>query len=214
MHLTEIRMFGNSSNNMNLARLLTFILFILLSINSVAQDYKASIKQRFAEYSALMVAHEFDKSLDYVPEAIFTVVPRPQLVTLFAQVFNNKDMEVKMISFNIKEISDSRKIDSCYYANIKYTSVMSMKINSDTTESSEVKVNRLSMTKAAFANAFGSDNVKLDETTETFTISPTKSSWAISKNGQDGWKFVNVEPKQRLLMEKILPKELIEESIN
>lgn len=199
---------------MKLSLPLTFILLILLNVNSVAQDYKANIKQRFSKYSEHMIAHEFDKSLDYVPEAIFTIAERPQLVALFTKLFNNKEMEMKMISLNITEISDSRKIDSCYYASIKYTSVMTIKLNTDTTETPENKTNRLAMTKVGFANAFGSDNVKLDEATETFTVSPTKSSWAISKNGQDGWKFVNVEPKQRLLMEKLLPKELIEESIN
>lgn len=199
---------------MNLKRLFIVLPFLLGSITGVAQDYKTSIRQRFTEYTKLMTYREFDKSMEYVPEEIFTIIPRTQMVALFDQLFNNKKMVVKMISFDIKEIVDSRKIDSSYYAKLRYISVMSMKMLADTIESAEVKANRLLMTKAAFANAFGSDNVKLDEATETYIISAAKSSWAISKNGKDGWKFVNVEPKQRLLMEKILPKALIEESIN
>lgn len=199
---------------MNLKRLFIVLNFLLCSITGVAQDYKTSIRQRFTEYTKLITYREFDKSMDYVPEEIFTIIPRTQMVALFDQLFNNRKMVVKMIRFDIKEIVDSRKIDSSYYAKLRYISVMSMKMLVDTIESAEVKDNRLLMTKAAFANAFGSDNVKLDEATETYIISAAKSSWAISKNGKDGWKFVNVEPQQRLLMEKILPKGLIEESIN
>jgi len=207
-------MIGSIFIYMNLKRLFIVLPFLLGSITGVAQDYKTSIRQRFTEYTKLMTYREFDKSMEYVPEEIFTIIPRTQMVALFDQLFNNKKMVVKMISFDIKEIVDSRKIDSSYYAKLRYISVMSMKMLADTIESAEVKANRLLMTKAAFANAFGSDNVKLDEATETYIISAAKSSWAISKNGKDGWKFVNVEPKQRLLMEKILPKALIEESIN
>lgn len=207
-------MFDVKFVNMRLKKSFILLLFILVSITSLAQDYKANIKQRFTEYTHYMIEHKFDKSLDYLPEAVFTIVPRTQLLAVFEQLLNKKNMEVKLISFDIKEIGNSRKIDSCYYANIKYTSVMSMKFNSDTVESSANKAKRLSMTNMAFANVFGTDNVKLDEATETFTISPAKSSWAISKNGLDGWKFVNIEREQRLIMEKILPKELIEESIN
>jgi len=207
-------MIGSIFIYMNLKRLFIVLPFLLCSITGVAQDYKTSIRQRFTEYTKLITYREFDKSMDYVPEEIFTIIPRTQMVALFDQLFNNKKMVVKMISFDIKEIVDSRKIDSSYYAKLRYISVMSMKMLVDTIESAEVKDNRLLMTKAAFANAFGSDNVKLDEATETYIISAAKSSWAISKNGKDGWKFVNVEPQQRLLMEKILPKGLIEESIN
>jgi hypothetical protein len=192
----------------------TLLLLSFLSITSVAQDYKANIKQRFNEYCGYLSAGEFDKSLDYVPEAIFTVVPRAQMVALFEQMLKGKEMQIKFISFDIKDVADIRKIDTCYYVRVKYLGVMSMKMNSGKTESADEKANRMAMTKQAFANAFGSDNVKLDESTETYTITAAKSSWAISKNGQTGWKFVNVEPKQRLIMEKILPKELIDESIN
>jgi len=199
---------------MNLKRSLTLILVIISSFTCIAQDYKASIKQRFTEYTNYIVHHEFDKSLDYVPEAIFTIVPRAQMAAAFEQLLNNKAMEVRITGFEINDIGNSRKIDSSYYSLIKYTSMMSMKIISNKQESIIEKGKRLSMAKAAFSNTFGSDNVKLDEATETFTLSPKKQSWAISKNGQDEWKFVNIEPTQRLIMEKLLPKVLIEESIH
>lgn len=199
---------------MNLKRSLTVLFLILLSFASVAQDYKTNIRQCFTEYTNFLLNREFEKSLAYVPEVMFTVVPRTKIVAMLEQLLNNKEMELKMISFNIKEIGTNRKIDSCYYVNLKYISLMSMRLISDTTESSEYKANRLSMIMASLANSFGSGNVKLDKTTQTFTISPTKNSWAISKNGLEGWQFVNVDPKQRLVMEKVLPKELIDESMN
>ncbi|HKG05606.1 MAG TPA: hypothetical protein VKB19_04075 [Pedobacter sp.] len=191
------------------------MLFILLliSLSSSAQDYKKNIRERFADFAKLMVDGEFDKSMDYIPEAMFRIVPKAQMVAALKQVMKGK-FQIKMLGFDIKDISDSRKIDTFYYAKIKYVSAMTMKITADRVETAEAKKNRLASTTVAFANTFGSDNVKLDEATETYTLTPTKSSWAISKNGQTGWKFLNVEPKQRILLEKILPKVLIEESLN
>jgi len=193
---------------------LTFTLFVFIGFSIQAQDYKANIKQRFTEYNNYIVAGEFDKSMNYIPEAVFTIVPRTQMVVLFEQVMKNKEFEARILGFDIRDIADRRKIDTCYYAKIKYVSSMTMKMYSDKEESAEAKKSRLALTTAAFSNTFGSDHVKLDESTETFTITPNKSSWAISKNGQTDWKFVNVEPRQRILMEKILPKALIEESLN
>lgn len=207
-------MFDMSNVHMKFKYSAALLVLIFFSLAGIAQDYKSSIKQRFTAYSQHMKDREFNKALDFVPEAIFTVAPRAQMVALFEQLFNNKSMEVKLISFEIKEISNSRKIDSSYYAHIRYVSVISMKMNADTTESPNTKALRISMTKAAFANKFGSDHVAIDENTETYIITTPKRSWAISTNGQDGWKFVNVEPSQRIIMEKILPKELIEESLN
>ena len=199
---------------MVIKRALTLAIFALTSLTSLAQEYKTNIKQRFTEFNQYMVKGEFDKSMDYIPEAIFTIVPRAEMVKMFEQLLNNKDMEVKFIGFDIKEIAEVRKIDSYYYAKIKYRSAMTLKMKTSETENADEKSTRLSMTKQAFANTFGSDHVKLDELTETFTIHPIKNSWAISKNGETEWKFVNIEPKQRLMMEKVLPKVLIEESIN
>lgn len=199
---------------MNINRTLILLFFTLTSLTSLAQEYKTNIKQRFTEFNQYMVKGEFNKSMDYIPEAIFTIVPRAEMVKMFEQLLKNKDMEVKFIGFDIKEIADVRKIDTCYYVKIKYLSAMTLKMKISDTETADEKSTRLSMTKEAFANTFGSDNVKLDELTETFTIHPIKNSWAISKNGKTEWKFVNIEPKQRLIMEKVLPKVLIEESIN
>lgn len=176
----------------------------------MAQSYKDNIKQSFDEFNKLIISGEFDKSMDYVPEAMFKIVPRASLVAVFEQLMTNKEMEFKFLDFKITEIGDSKKIDTSYYVLVKYTGTMTMKFNPEKTETPEAKSNRMSMTKTALANVFGSDNVKLDEATETYTLSPRKNSWAISKNGQTDWKFVNVEPGQRLIMEKILPRELIE----
>lgn len=198
---------------MNFKSAITFLFLVLFSLSTKAQDYKANIKQRFTEYAQALVKGEYNKSMDYLPEAIFTIVPRAQMVALFEQIMKNKEIETKILGFDIKEISDSRKIDTCYYSRLRYVSSMSMKVIADE-GTDEDKKNKLSLMRTALANSFGSDNVKLDEATATYTITPVKSSWAISKNGQTDWKFVNVEPAQRVIMEKLLPKALIEESLN
>ena len=195
-------------------RTLTLLLFVLLSTAIFAQDYKANVKQNFSTYYKHIIAGEFDKSMDYLPSAIFTIIPRAQLVTAFQGLLKNPDTQIKLTSFEIKEIFDRQKIDTSYYVKMKYLSGMTMKMKSPSTETATEKETRLNLAKAAFGNIFGSENISLDLATEIFTIAPTKTCWAISKNGLTDWKFITVEPNQRLIMEKILPKEIIEESVN
>jgi hypothetical protein len=188
--------------------LLSFIL--LFVTQSYSQAYKDDIKQRFTEFNKLIMDKKFEKSMDYIPDALFTFVPRAELVAVFDQMMNMKEMDVKFLDFKIDSIGNAKKIDTNYYSSVRYTSSMTMKFNIAEQETATQKTTRLSAMKATFANIFGTDRVKLDESTEIFTLNPSKSSWAISGNGQTGWKFINVEPGQRIIMEKILPKELID----
>lgn len=199
---------------MTFKRTLPLLFFIVLSTATFAQDYKASVKQSFTTYYKHIIAGEWDKSMDYLPPAMFKIVPRAQLIATFESLMNNPDMQIKLTGFEIKDVYDIRKIDTAHYVKIKYVGGMTMKMKADSAETKDQKETRLNLTKAALANTFGSESVSLNVATEVFTIAPIKTSWAISKDGTKDWKFVNVEPKQRLIMEKLLPKEIIEESVN
>ncbi|MES2829796.1 MAG: hypothetical protein V4687_16680 [Bacteroidota bacterium] len=199
---------------MILKRTLTLLLLLACSTTLFAQDYKANVKQSFSTYYKYLVAGEFEKSMDYLPPAIFAVVPRAQMVTALKSVMTNPEIQIRLTSFEIKEILDKRKIDTANYVKIRYVGGITMKMKGDSTETVQERENRLNATKTALENSFGSGNVGLELKTETFTVTTTKNSWGISKNGITDWKFVLVDPSQRLILEKILPKEIIEESLN
>ena len=195
---------------MKIKLMLLTSMFLFLSLSLLAQDYKVNINKRFKEFSDLLVAGEYTKSMDYIPDAFFKIVSKEEFVAAFEQILKSKQVEYKIIDFKIIEIQESKKIDSNYYAKLKYTSTMKMRFIPSEPETPDEEKTRLNLAKNALINTFGADNVKLDELTGFFTITPTKKSFAISQNGITDWKFMNIETGQQGLLEKVLPKEIME----
>jgi hypothetical protein len=191
---------------------LSFLVFILTltAFNSIAQAYKENIRKRFGEFYALNASGKIEESMEYIPDSVFAIVPKVQMVKLLKQVMNNKELEFKILDYKITQISDSRKIANSYYAPLMYVSNMTMKFRETDTLQADKKKARLGLIQLSLANTFGTDNVKLNEATGVFSIASHKKSCAISSNGETGWKFINIDPKQRLIMDKVLPKEIIE----
>jgi hypothetical protein len=86
-----------------------------------------------------------------------------------------------------------------------------MKFN-NVDESKDEEQNELNrnLMKLTLEKTFGSGNVKFNEETEFYEIHSIKNAFGISENGTSDWKFVIVEPKQKFILEKILPNELTE----
>lgn len=79
-------------------------------------------------------------------------------------------------------------------------------------ESEDEEQNELTkkITKLQLEKTFGSGNVRYNEKTKFYEIHSIKKAFGISENGTSGWKFLVVEPEQKLILEKLLPKELTE----
>lgn len=189
------------------------IIYLLLTGSFVgsAQEYKKNIEKRFDEFYNLTASGEIDRSMDYIPDVFFTIFPKDQMVSALKSVMNSNEVKYKILDYKITDIKDEKKIDNNYYALLGYTSNIIIKFSStDTLKSVEKKQSVLGRIKLSLANTFGTDNVKLDEQTGFFTINAHKKSCAISSNGSTDWKFVNIEARQRIILDKILPKEIIE----
>jgi hypothetical protein len=191
--------------------LITIFLFFTCIYACFAQNYKKNIEKRFDEFYNLIARNNIEQAVEYMPDAFFAVIPKTQLIVALKTVMNNKELDYKILDYKILEIKDAKLIDKNYYAVLTYTSNIAMKFKQvDSLATSEKKKQRLDLLKAGLANTFGTDNVKLDEATSFFMITARKKSCGISADGLNGWKFVNIEPRQRLLSDKILPKEIIE----
>lgn len=192
---------------------LTFLSFFCLyfSMSAIAQDYKANIKKRFLDFNDLVIAGEYRKSMDYVPDAFFKVFPKEQLIAASEQLLNNKQLEYKILDIKVTEVQDKKKIDTNYYSLIKYSTIVIIKFLISEPEIPEVKLKRLDLTKTALGKTFGVENVKLNDKTEVFTLTPIKKSYAISKNGITNWKFVNVEANYKELLKTTLPEEVLQD---
>ena len=191
---------------------LLIIISLSIGINSVyAQDYKRNIEKRFDEFYNLIANNNMEQAVEYIPDTFFDVIPKAQMITALKSVMNNKDIDYKILDYKIIEIKDAKLINQNYYSVLSYNSNIHMKfIQVDSLGTPEKKKQRLDLLRAALANTFGTANIKLDEVTGFFMIAAHKKACGISPDGLSGWKFVNIESGQRLLLDRVLPKEIIE----
>ncbi|SFB55176.1 hypothetical protein [Algoriphagus aquimarinus] len=188
--------------------LLTAILLTICSLG-FAQDYKQNIAGEFTEYLNSIVNMEFEKSMGYITPEFFEIVPKAQMIQLMEQTFNNPAMEFEIKNPKILAIDVVQNIEDKYYSLLTYSNQMDIKMKSEEETEDEKKM-RLNLLKVSFEQTFGIDNVKYNEETEFFEIQSQKEVYAISINGETDWKFLVIEKNQKVILEKILPKELSE----
>lgn len=195
---------------MNIKRNLLTILFLTICGIGIAQDYKKNIESEFSAYLNSIVNMEFEKSMEYITPEFFEIVPKSQMIALMEQTFNNPTMEFEILNPKILSVNDFQKIENKYYSLLTYSNQLNIKINSEDQETKDEKEMRINLTKQSFEQTFGAENVKYNEKSDFFEIQSQKDVYAISENGITDWKFLVIEKKQRMILDKILPKELAE----
>ncbi|SDR71459.1 hypothetical protein [Christiangramia echinicola] len=191
--------------------ILLLILVSNLTFGQTNESYKENLNKDFVEYNDLILKQEFEKSMDYMLPKFFEIIPKNQMVLLMKQVYNNPDLEFKMDKPKNIVYGEPKKIEEKYYSEITYLYDMQMRFNnieeSENPEQNELNKN---LTKLSLEKTFGAGNVNFNEETEFYEIQSNKNAIGISENGTSDWKFVVVEPKQKFILEKILPQELTE----
>ena len=182
-----------------------------VTFSQTSENYQVNLNQDFVEYNNLILNQEFEKSMDYMLPDFFEIIPKNQMVILMKQVYNNPDLEFKMDKPKDISYGEPKKINEKYYSEITYSYDIKMKFNNiEESENEEKKELTRKLTKLQLEKTFGSGNVKFNEETEFYEIHSIKNAFGISENGMSDWRFVVVEPKQKFILEKILPKVLTE----
>lgn len=189
---------------------LIFFVFLFTITNSLySQTVNETIEKQFIEYSQLVIDKEFDKALDYAFEEIFEIIPREQMVKMMEMVLNSIDGEYKVLPPKVKNISEIIKIDGVNY--VKMQSLSEIQIKFFELEDDEDREMKIPLYKLSFEKTFGVGNVKYNEETHFFEISPIKNIIAKSDDKLKDWKFAVVEnDNQKLILERFIPKQLFE----
>ena len=195
---------------MKIKQIIFSVLFLIISSTGNAQDYKKTIEIEFTEYLNSIVNKNFAKSMDYVIPEFFEIIPKSQMIKVMEQTFNNPSMEFELKNPKIISINDAQKIAEKFYSLLSYSNQMNMKIRNEGEETEDEKKMRIGLTQLSFEKNFGSQNVKYNKETDFFEILVEKQVYSISKDGKKDWKFLVIEKKQKVLLEKLLPKELVE----
>jgi hypothetical protein len=193
---------------MNILRNLLFITAFSVTLTAYSQGYKTAINDEFTTYVTHLVNLEFEESMEYLPESLFDIIPKDQMLMVIKQAFNNPDIEIKLLDPKILKINDAEKIEDKFYALLTYSNIMKMRYISEEDETEDEAQMRTDITKLSLEKMFGKKNVSFDEETSFFEIYVKKDVYAISTNGQNQWKFLAIEENQKQLLEKLLPKQL------
>ncbi|TMM29653.1 hypothetical protein FDT66_11100 [Polaribacter aestuariivivens] len=186
------------------------ILLLIVTSTAISQDYKNELKKEFNDYLSAIVNMEFEKSMNYIVPEFFDIIPKSQMIKVMEMTFNNPDMEFEIKNPKIIKVNDKKQIESKYYSLLTYSNQLNLKIKGEEGETIDEKTTRVKLVKLSLEKTFGSKNVVYNKQTGFFDIQSQKDVYAISENGENNWKFLVIEKKQKFILEKLLPKELIE----
>lgn len=198
----------------NLQMKVLLILLMLVSnltFGQTDETFKENLNKDFIEYNDLILNQEFEKSMDYMLPEFFEIIPKNQMILLMQQIYNNPDLEFQADKPKDIVYGELNKIEERYYSEITYSYDIKMKFkNLEESEDEEQNDLNKNLLKLTLEKTFGSGNVIFNQETEFYEIHSIKNAFGVSQNGMTDWKFVVIEPKQKFILEKILPKELTE----
>ena len=192
---------------------ISLLVIIILSIGCTAtkkatNETKAidNIKSDFTTYLSAIKDRDFKKSVEYMLPDFFDLIPKEELIKVMEETFNNPNMDFEIKDSKILSVSDIEKIEEKFYSKLRYSSNMSIKMNTEEALTDENK----EMTLNLFKLNFGSENVSYDEQTAKYQINSEQNAISISENGINSWKFLVVEEKQRAILEQFIPKKILD----
>ena len=181
------------------------LVFVILTFSSrlSAQSYKDSIEAQFLRYTNLLINKEFAKSTDYMNQEFFKIFSKAQMIALIEKTYNNPEINFSIDNPVVISVGNSKMINKTNYVKLQYSNYMNIRFKSDEKETPDT-----ASTKMALQAQFGEDNVKYIQSTDTYRIFVVKNVIADSKDMRN-WTFVVVEDKQKPILEKFIPKELL-----
>ncbi|OJJ21118.1 hypothetical protein BKI52_11155 [marine bacterium AO1-C] len=178
---------------------------------SYAQSPKDNLKKDFNNYIGLSIKKDFEKSMDYIVEDFFDIVPKDQMVAQFERAFNDPGLEIKLEDPKILKISALEKIDKKHYAIIKYSNILKMKVLPQGKDETEKDLKqKAELIKAAFAKQPGIESLKYDEKNHSFEAKVIEKVCGVSNDEGKQWKFVKLDKSAFFILEKFIPKEILE----
>lgn len=180
------------------------ILLLLIFPLTVQAQHREEITSTFNEYLSYMENGEFNKSLDYLPEKFFQIVPREQMKAAIDQSFNNPAFAISMENGTINSISDDVTVEGTQYAALNYSAKMTIRMKEGADPS------MFPMLRQSFEQQVGADKMTVNEEEKSIVVDQTSDMYAIKTDG-GSWKFVENNPQLGQVLQQIIPAEAIEQ---
>jgi hypothetical protein len=196
----------NIKIEIKMKQIITILTFVVCLISFGQEiDIKSEIKKDFNDYYNLIAERKIDQALEYSNPKLFEIVQKEQMKNLMEAVYKLPNIEYKTGIPTFLKFDEIKKIENVNYVKFFIISPIEMKFKD--IENSDEKVLQMTMN---FEAKFGVGNVKFDKESGFYKINAEKIIIANSDNKLLDWKFLTVDnPKMKVLLEKIIPKELL-----
>lgn len=195
---------------MNLKNILPLFILFMSTFTGIAQDYKENIKREFSDYLTSIADKDFEKSMTYISDEFFEIVPKEQMISLMDQTFNNPEVHFEIKDPKVGIVEDSEEINDKHYSLLNYSNYLLIKFPGPPEETREAKEIRQAQLEEGLNRSFGEENVDYVEKDDHYEVFSAKQAYAISANGETDWKFIVVDKDQKDLLQRLLPKEITE----
>jgi hypothetical protein len=184
-------------------RIVLSLMLGLMVFSLQAQSANAEIKSEFNKYWEYFEGKDFDKMLDMIHPGLFELVPKSMMLEITEQTFNSDSMEMRVSNNQIKGITEINKIEGVQYAKVEYGYILGMKFGEvQDAEEADFMVMMLEM-------QFGEGNVAFSD--GFYDITMDSKMVAINDPEFGSWKFLEVTQEQMMLLENLVPAEILSE---
>jgi len=185
-------------------RTLVSCLLLLSYVSSITAQTDEEIFERdIASFMDNTGAGNFDAVLDLTYPKLFTLVPRDQMKAVLASMLNNPDMKISIAVNGIEKIYDPVAEGTEVFRRIDYNSAMQMKLGDEMWQQKEAMVAGMKM-------SMGTDNIIIDDETQSLLIDQVSTMIAIQQEGATDWKYLQFQADQAMMLKSIIPESVIQ----
>ena len=187
------------------------LFFLLIVSSSVAQTVNQTVEKQYLAYSKLIIDRKINDALDYTNPDMFKIVPRDQMLTAMESIFNNPQLEYRMLMPTASDFGPVKKMNAKNYVRFISHNIVEMRLNTTTAaKTAEEEMIAKESMQVGLEQKFGKENVSYNDKTGFYKIKTTKAVVASSEDLAN-WKFLVVDnPKLKTMLAGIIPAEMLE----
>ncbi|MFM9908715.1 MAG: hypothetical protein ACKVOW_05185 [Chitinophagaceae bacterium] len=183
----------------------SFAIVFIIGFAGFSQTDTA-LNNRLNEYIKVSKSLNIVRLMDYIHPSLFTLAPREEMIKLFENVYDNKDMSIVIDTLQKGLMSKPFFIQETQYVKVDYYMVMQMTFKNEDKMNDSNFVNSMS---GALQDALPKKSVSYNSNAHYFTIRGMDVLLAIKDGPSTEWFFLGYDGKNEMT-KSLFPKELIE----
>jgi hypothetical protein len=171
-----------------------------IKINTQEEELKYALENYFDQLKSL----DADNIISMTYPKLFIPINKNLFREYINTMLNSQDLSIVDFQTSIQEINPVSCLSTLSFAQIAYTSDITINFVNPELYSDDVKMRFLA---DVMSQKYGSDNIRIDTELRTIRIKKKEKLLAIKEDGI--WSFMMDNPEYRRLYPKILPKEIL-----